>query len=78
MANQDWIVTDARRAGESGLIAWPRLRNGARLEHAQAAFERFGQHPGGRLMPVGAYSYSHSWFPCTRICLLYTSPSPRD
>ncbi|WP_052512812.1 CatB-related O-acetyltransferase [Paracoccus sanguinis] len=67
MANQDWIVTDARRAGESGLIAWPQLRNGTRLEHAQAAFERFGQHPGGRLMPLGAYSYSLSWFPCTRI-----------
>lgn len=61
MANQDWFVTDARRAGESGLIAWPQLRNGTRLEHAQAAFERFGQHPGGRLMPLGAYSYSHSW-----------------
>lgn len=61
------MVTDARAAAETGLIAWPGLRNAARLNHVDARFERFGQHPAGQMMPVGAYSYSHSWFPCRRI-----------
>jgi hypothetical protein len=41
---------------------YPKLRAGHVLNNASAKFERHSQHNPKGLMPLGAYSYSHSVF----------------
>ena len=41
---------------------YPKLRAGHVLNNASAKFERHSQHNPRGLMPLGAYSYSHSVF----------------
>lgn len=41
---------------------YPKLRTGHVLNNASAKFERHSQHNPKGLMPLGAYSYSHSVF----------------
>lgn len=62
-----YIIKDAARAARSGLLSWPVLKTGQSLTNTNVAFELFGQHAGTALMPVGAYSYSHSQFAVARI-----------
>lgn len=46
-----------------GIGFHPRVMGSIAIKNGDALFERFSQHHPGRFMPLGAYSYTHSFFP---------------
>ena len=62
-----YVIEDVKRAEEAGLLSWPVVRRGQALTNTRVPFELLSQHPGTALMPLGAYSYSHSEFEVKRI-----------
>ncbi|MFI0395118.1 CatB-related O-acetyltransferase [Paracoccus jiaweipingae] len=67
MVQDRFVITDAGAALRSGLVAWRGLRTGQPVRQCHAEFELFGEHPALDLMPMGAFSYTHSLFHCTRV-----------
>jgi acetyltransferase-like isoleucine patch superfamily enzyme len=57
----DGATADGLRQNH-GILFFPRLRGTVQVEGGSALLEPFSQHPPGRFMPLGAYSYSRSFF----------------
>lgn len=46
-----------------GIGFHPKVTGSIAIKNGDALFERFSQHNPGRFMPLGSYSYTHSFFP---------------
>lgn len=61
------VVADPARLRRAGVHFFPRVTAGLRIGGTATRFERDSQHNPAGLMPLGAYSYSHSVFPAVRV-----------
>lgn len=62
MTSNHVAIRNPRALQRAGISFWPVPEADSPLANPNTLFEKFSQHPRGALMPLGAYSYSHSHF----------------
>lgn len=65
--SKELVVLEPETLRRHGVLFFPSLKPGEVIRNPGASFELWGQHPANHLLPLGAYSYSNSWFPAARI-----------
>lgn len=63
MAMEIDSVVAANLKRRHGIGFFPKITRSVAVKNGNALFERFSQHLPGKFMPLGAYSYTQSFFP---------------